>query len=149
MAHFLYPLRNPTPQEKDAFALPREQGLTKVHHDRWSIGIGSRLIAKCPFSVGDLLCLQNEEFVVVDKAKSENKYTLRLVRDNKIAMEANAEEVDTHFYVCPGQEFEVNNADVKKLLGKAVRVEGDEHPEKPDNDLQGADEKKGKRDGSK
>jgi hypothetical protein len=145
MAHFLYPLRNPTKPERDAFALPNEQGISKVRHDNWSIGVGSRLIAKCPFSVGDMLCLQNEEFVVVEKAKSENKYTLRLVRDKRIAMEANAEEVDTHFYVCPGQEYEVNSADVKKLLGKAPQAEAEEEPKEKEEKA----DKKEKKDGSK
>lgn len=145
MAHFLYPLRNPTKPERDAFAFPNEAGLSKVHHDRWSIGIGSRLIAKCPFSVGDMLCLQNEEFVVVDKAKSENTFTIRLVRDNRIAMEANAEELDTHFYVMPGQAYEVKNFDVMKLLGTSAKTESDEEADKKDK----KDEKKEKKDGSK
>jgi hypothetical protein len=89
----------------------------------WSVSIGAHLVAKCPFSVGDMLCLQNEEFVVTERFKQQNKFTIKLIRDPRITMEASAEELDAHFYLCPGQEMPVNNADAKKLLGKAPQEE--------------------------
>lgn len=118
MAHFLYPLRPATRQEGDAFAFPKDQGVMRAHHDVWSVSIGAHLIAKCPFSVGDMLCLQNEEFVVTERFKQQNKFIIKLIRDPRITMEATCEELDSHFYLCPGQEMPVNNADAKKLLGK-------------------------------
>jgi len=130
MAHFLYPMRPATKQEGDAFAFPQEQGIMKTHHDVWSVGIGAHLVAKCPFSVGDLLCMQNEEFVVTERHKQQNKFTIKLIRDPRITMEATCEELDTHFYLCPGQEMPVNNAEAKKLLGRAPKAEESEGKKK-------------------
>lgn len=118
MAYHLYPLRPSTVPEKWALALPREEGILRPRHDRWGIGLGARLVAKVPFYVGDYLVGLYEEFVVVEQHKSENRYKFRSVRDSRIAIEGTAEEIDSNFYVVPGDEMGVKASHVYPLLGR-------------------------------
>jgi hypothetical protein len=120
MAYHLYPLRPSTVPEKAALALPREEGILKPHHDRWGFGIdlGHRLVSKTPFYVGDYLVGIYEEFVIIDKIKSENRYRFRSLRDPRVVLEGSAEEIDSNFYVIPGDEMTSKRQDIHRLLGK-------------------------------
>jgi len=118
MAHFQYPMRNPTAPEKAAFAYPKEEGFMRAHHSPMGIDVGARLVVKSPFLVDNYTFLPGQEFVVTEKAKSANRYTVRCLDDNRISMTATTEEIDTRFYASPGQERPVPNAESKKLLGR-------------------------------
>lgn len=118
MAYHLYPLRPSTVPEKAALALPREEGILRPRHDRWGIGLGARLTAKVPFYVGDYLVGLYEEFVVIEQHKSENRFKFRSIRDSRIVLEGTAEEIDSNFYVVPGEEAMVKRRDIHALLGR-------------------------------
>jgi hypothetical protein len=118
MAHFLYPLRPATEPEKAAFAYPKEQGILRPRHDVWGIDIGARLVAKFPMLVGNMMIAERDEFVVVEKSKATGMIMARLIRDNRINIEATIEEIDARFHVAPGQERDVNHDPSKMLLGR-------------------------------
>jgi hypothetical protein len=118
MAYFRYQTRQSTDAENWAMALPeRERGVMRPHHDRWGLDLGTRLTAKVPFYVGDFLIGLYEEFVIIEKAKSANTFKFALVRNDKIVLEASAEEIDSNFYATPGQEMIVKSSAIYPLLG--------------------------------
>ena len=118
MAHFQYPMRRATEPERAAFAYPREQGIMKPHIDKIGIDIGARLVAKTPFLLGDFMIMERDEYVIVDKHKDAGKFLIRCMRDNRIAIEATTEEIDSRFYVVPGPERPLKYAPAYPLLGR-------------------------------
>lgn len=146
MAHFNTPMRPPTVPEKAAFAYPDERGIMKPHLDKIGIDIGSRIVAKGPFLVGEYMIPQGDEFVVTEKSKGEGSFVIKSIRENKISFDATGEELDARFYVVSGPERTVHYASAVPLLGgedlKPSKMEDDEDGD--DEDLNEARRRKRK-----
>lgn len=118
MAHHLYPMRPSTAPEAAAFAHPNERGILRPRLDLWGIDVGARLIAKDPFYVSEYMVLPTEEYVVVERSKTTGMLVIQSLRDQRVRLEATAEEVSLRFHCAPGQERAVKYLPGTKLLGE-------------------------------
>lgn len=148
MAHFQYPMRQATPPEKAAFAYPDERGIMKPHLDKIGIDIGSRIVSKGPFLVGEYMIPQGDEFVVTEKGKSDDSFVIKSIRENNISFDATGEELDARFYVVSGPERTVHYSPAVPLLGgddiKPAKME-EEDDDEDDDDKDGEDLSEGRR----
>lgn len=138
MAHFQYPMRQATVPEKAAFAYPDERGILKPHLDKIGIDVGSRIVSKGPFLIGNYMVPQGDEFVVTQKGKQDNNFVIQSIRESKMSFDATGEEIDARFYVVSGPERPVNHSPAYPLLGKAdlkpAKMEEEDDDDEDDED---------------